>query len=96
MSVTRVKYHPPDKEERMERGRKIDLLLDETMRREREKKEAEKRRQQKDEEEERQRGYLKTFAYDCRMQFLERALLASCKKSHTTVIIQHCLYLRLS
>ena len=52
MSVTRVKYHSPDKEERMERGRKIDLLLDETMRRERERKEAERRRQQRDEEEE--------------------------------------------
>lgn len=62
MSVTRVKYHPPDKEERMERGRKIDLLLDETMRRERERKEAEKRRQQKDEEEERQRRYLIVLA----------------------------------
>jgi len=57
--VTRVKYHPPDKEERMERGRKIDLLLDETMRRERERKEAEKRRQQKDEEEERIRRYFR-------------------------------------
>lgn len=56
VSVTRVKYHAPDKEERMERGRKIDLLLDETMRRERERKEAEKRRQQKDEEEERLRS----------------------------------------
>lgn len=52
VSVTRVKYHSPDKEERMERGRKIDLLLDETMRRERERKEAERRRQQRDEEEE--------------------------------------------
>ena len=37
-----------------------------------------------------------TFAYGCRMQFLERALLDSCKKSHTTLVIQHCLYLRLS
>ena len=25
-----------------------------------------------------------TFAYDCRMRFLERALLASCERSHTT------------
>ena len=33
-----------------------------------------------------------TFAYDCRMRFLERALHASCKKSHTTFVIQHCLY----
>ena len=44
-------------------------------------------------------GYLKadldgtTFAYDCRMRFLERTVLASCKKSHTTLVIQHCLYL---
>ena len=37
-----------------------------------------------------------TFAYDCRMRFLERALLASCKKSHTTRVTQHCPYLRLS
>ena len=37
-----------------------------------------------------------TFAYDCRMRFLERALLAFCKKSHTTLVIQHYLYLRLS
>ena len=37
-----------------------------------------------------------TFAYDSRMRFLERALLASYKKSHTTLVIQHCLYLRLS
>ena len=42
----------------MERGRKIDLLLEETMRRERDKKEADKRRQQKDEEEERLRRYI--------------------------------------
>ena len=35
-----------------------------------------------------------TFAYNCRMRFLERALLASCKKSHTTLVTQHCLYLR--
>ena len=34
-------------------------------------------------------------AYNCRMQFLVRALLASHKKSHTTLVIQHCLYLRL-
>ena len=33
-----------------------------------------------------------TFAYDCRMRFLERALLVSCRKSHTTLVIQHCLY----
>ena len=59
MSVTRVMYHPPDKEERMERGRKIDLLLDETMKRERERKEAERKRQQKDDEEERQRRCVK-------------------------------------
>ena len=59
MSVTRVMYHPSDKEERMERGRKIDLLLDETMKRERERKEAERRRQQKDDEEERQRRCVK-------------------------------------
>lgn len=52
MSVTRVKYHAPDKEERMERGRKIDLLLDETMRRDRERKEDERWRQQKNEDEE--------------------------------------------
>ena len=32
-----------------------------------------------------------TFAYDCRMRFLERALLASCKKkAHNS---RHCLYL---
>ena len=37
-----------------------------------------------------------TFAYGCLMRFLERVLLASCKKSHTTFVIQHCLYLRLS
>ena len=37
-----------------------------------------------------------TFAYDCRMQFLARALLASCKKLYTTIIIQRCLYLQLS
>ena len=37
-----------------------------------------------------------TFAYDCRMRFLECALLASCKKSHTTLVIQLCLYLPLS
>ena len=37
-----------------------------------------------------------TFAYDCRMRFLERALLASCKTSHTTLVIQYCLYFRLS
>ena len=37
-----------------------------------------------------------TFAYDCRMRFIERALLASCKKLHTTLVIQYCLYLRLS
>ena len=37
-----------------------------------------------------------TFAYHCRMRLLERTLLASCKKSHTTLFIQHCLYLRLS
>ena len=37
-----------------------------------------------------------TFAYDCRMRFLERVLLASCKKSHTTLVIQHCLFLRFS
>ena len=55
MSVTRVKYHSPDKEERMERGRKIDLLLQENIRREKERKEAEKRRQQKEEEEEKLR-----------------------------------------
>lgn len=52
VSVTRVKYYAPDKEERMERGKKIDLLLQENIRREKEKKEAEKRRQQKEEEEE--------------------------------------------
>lgn len=55
VSVTRVKYHAPDKEERMERGRKIDLLLQENMRREKERKEVEKRRQQKEEEEEKLR-----------------------------------------
>lgn len=55
VSVTRVKYHAPDKEERMERGRKIDLLLQESMQREKERKEAEKRRQQKEEEEEKLR-----------------------------------------
>lgn len=55
VSVTRVKYHAPDKEERMERGRKIDLLLQENIRREKERKEAEKRRQQKEEEEEKLR-----------------------------------------
>ena len=49
VSVTRVKYYAPDKEERMERGKKIDLLLQENIRREKEKKEAEKRRQQKEE-----------------------------------------------
>ena len=32
-----------------------------------------------------------TFAYQCRMRFIERALLASCKKSHTTLVTQHCL-----
>ena len=32
-----------------------------------------------------------TFAYDCRMRFLEHALLSSCKKSHITLVIQHCL-----
>ena len=32
-----------------------------------------------------------TFAYDCRMRFLERALFASCTKSHTTLVTQHCL-----
>ena len=26
-----------------------------------------------------------TFSYDCRMRFLERVLLTSCKKSHTTL-----------
>ena len=36
-----------------------------------------------------------TFAYNCRMRFLERALFASCKKSHTTLVTQHCLYLQL-
>lgn len=56
VSVTRVKYHAPDKEERMERGRKIDLLLDETMRRDRERKEAERWRQQKGEDEEKLRS----------------------------------------
>lgn len=55
VSVTRVKYYAPDKEERMERGRKIDLLLQENVRRETERKEAEKRRQQKEEEEEKLR-----------------------------------------
>ena len=30
-----------------------------------------------------------TFAYHCRMRFLVRALLASCKKSHTTLVVQH-------
>ena len=34
-----------------------------------------------------------TFTYDSRMQFLEHVLLASCKKLHTTLIIQHCLCL---
>ena len=34
-----------------------------------------------------------TFAYHCCMQFLECALLASCRKSHTTLVIQHCLHL---
>ena len=29
-----------------------------------------------------------TFAYDCRMRFLERAPLASSKKLHTTLVIQ--------
>ena len=37
-----------------------------------------------------------TLAYDCRMRFLERALLAQCKTSHTTLVTQHCLSLRLS
>ena len=37
-----------------------------------------------------------TFVYNYRMLFLEHALLASCKKSHKTLVIQHCLYLRLS
>lgn len=55
VAVTRVKYHAPDKEERMERGKKIDLLLQENIRREKEKKGAEKRRQQKEEEEEKLR-----------------------------------------
>lgn len=55
VSVTRVKYHAPDREERMERGRKIDLLLQENIRREKERKEAEKRRQQKEEDEEKLR-----------------------------------------
>ena len=55
VSVTRVKYHAPDKEERMERGRKIDLLVQENIRREKERKEAEKKRQQKEEEEEKLR-----------------------------------------
>ena len=35
-----------------------------------------------------------TFAYDCRMQFLERALLVTCKTSHTILVTQHCLYLQ--
>ena len=34
-----------------------------------------------------------SFAYDCRMQFPELVLLASCKKSHATLVTQHCLYL---
>lgn len=75
VSVTRVKYHSPDKEERMERGRKIDLLLEETMRREKEKKEADKRRQQKDEEEERLRRYACLFipsTFIIRIQALKR------------------------
>lgn len=73
VAVTRVKYHAPDKEERMERGKKIDLLLQENIRREKEKKEAEKRRQQKEEEEEklrreRQQRRLQQFELDREQQ----------------------------
>ncbi|RMX59810.1 hypothetical protein pdam_00007299 [Pocillopora damicornis] len=73
VSVTRVKYYAPDKEERMERGKKIDLLLQENIRREKEKKEAEKRRQQKEEEEEilrreRQQRRLQQFELDREQQ----------------------------